>query len=289
MALPQHPKTPWWLPWFKGGSLFVVISLGLHWAVLQIPITEKSAVEEMTLEGSPSNAPTETIDVVRLPAPQPEPEPQPKPSPSAVAEPQPIPQTTQTPAVTAQPQRPQPQPTVPSEPISQPSPEPDIVPDPEPTPEPSPPPDPSPEPTPLTLDERLQTLAEYQPNNRGKSLATETNEFMDWYLSQPWEGFDPAPLPAPKELAALVVEYPLNQCLTPTPTDGQLEVIINPDGSLARDPRVLGSTGYDVLDEKAVENTAQYDFPTNEGLDEPVPTVHWLPVEVTYDAATCAP
>jgi hypothetical protein len=141
----------------------------------------------------------------------------------------------------------------------------------------------------MTLEDRLQTFAEYQPNNRGKSLATETNEFMNWYVSQTWEEFDSAPLPSPKALAALVVEYPLNQCLTPSPTDGQLEVIVSPDGSLARDPRVLGSTGYDVLDEKAVENTVQYDFPANEGLDEPVPTVYWLPVEVAYDAATCTP
>jgi len=287
MALPQHPKILRWLPWLKGGGLFVAISLGLHWAVLQIPIVGEAAVEDMTLEVFPSGEPTETIDVVRLPAPQPEPEPDPSPGPAA--ELKPISQTAQAPAVPAQPHLPQPQPTVPSEPIPQPSPEPELVSTPEPTPEPSPIPEPSPEPTPMTLEDRLQTFAEYQPNNRGKSLATETNEFMNWYLSQTWEEFDAAPLPSPKALAALVVEYPLNQCLTPPPTDGQLEVIINRDGALARDPRVLGSTGYDVLDEKAVENTAQYDFPTNEGLDEPVPTVYWLPVEVAYDGATCTP
>jgi outer membrane biosynthesis protein TonB len=291
MALPQHLKISRWLPWLKGGSLFVVISLGLHWAVLQIPIAEEAAVEEMALEVSPLGEPTETIDVVRLPVPQPEPDPQPTPTPSPVAQPQTIPQTAQARAATAQPRPPQPQPTAPPEPVSRPSPEPELVPEPDLAPEPSPPPppEPFPEPTPMTLDERLQTFAEYQPNNRAKSLATETNEFMNWYLAQTWEGFDSAPLPAPKELAALVVDYPLNQCLTPPPTDGQLEVIVHPDSTLAREPRVVGSTGYDVLDEKAVEASGQYEFPTNEGLDEPVPTVYWLPVEVTYDAATCTP
>jgi len=269
----------------------VAISLGLHWAVLQIPIAEEAAVEDMTPEVSASGIPAETIDVVRLPASPPEPEPQPSPTPSPVAQLQPIPQTAQAPARTAQPQLPQPQPTPPPEPVSQPSPEPELAPEPDlaPDPSPTPTPEPSPEPTPMTLDDRLQTFAEYQPNRRGKSLATETNEFMDWYLSQTWEGFENPPLPSPKNLAALVVEYPLNQCLTPAPTDGQLEVIVNDDGTLAREPRVLGSTGYDVLDDKAVENTGQYEFPAQEGRGEPVPTVYWLPVEVTYDAATCTP
>lgn len=289
MALRQQQKTPRWLPWLRGGGLFVVLSLGLHWAVLQIPIAEEPTTAEFALDALAPEAPTETIDVVRLPEPKSEPEPTPSPAPAA--EPQPIPSPVRPPAVPAQPQVSQLQSTAPPDPMAQPSTEPEPVPEPEPTfePTPSPTPESSPEPTPMTLDERLQTLAEYQPNNRTKSLATETNEFMNWYIAQTWEGVDPAPLPAPKELAALVVDYPLNQCLTPSPTDGQLEVIIDPDGSLARDPRVLGSTGYDVLDEKAVENTAQYNFPANEGLDEPVPTVYWLPVEVTYDPATCAP
>ena len=34
----------------------------------------------------------------------------------------------------------------------------------------------------MTLDDRLQTFAEYQPNRRGESLATETNEFYGLVL-----------------------------------------------------------------------------------------------------------
>jgi hypothetical protein len=291
MALSQQSKAPKWLSWFKGGGLFVAISLGLHWALLQVPIAEEVAPEAIAPEGLSSEAPTETIDVVRLPDPSPEPQPEPSTAPAPIVEPQPAPPTALAPGVTARPQIPQLQPTTQPTPTPQPSPAPEAEPgpEPEPAPEPALTPEPAPDLAPMTLDERLQTFAEYQPNNRGKSLATETNEFMNWYLSQTWDGLETAPLPAPKELTALVVNYPLNQCLVPPPTDGQLEVIVNPDGALARDPKVLGSTGYDVLDEKAVENTAQYDFPTNEGLDEPVPTVYWLPVEVAYDAVTCTP
>ena len=84
-----------------------------------------------------------------------------------------------------------------------------------------------------------------------------------------------------------MVDYPLEQCLNLPPTDGQLEVVVNPDGSLARPARLLGSTGYDVLDEKALEETARYDFPSEEAMDEPTLKVYWLPVTVNYSVSTC--
>ena len=298
MALSQQQKSSRWLPWLRGSGLFVIVSLGLHWAVLQIPIGDEFADGEITQEFPASEVPTETIDVVRLPAPEPEPELSPTPAPVAGAEQ--LPRQVQPPPVIPQPQslqplnlqpqpaplpEPDPEPTPEPAPASTPAPEPDPGPEPVPTPTP----EPTPEPTPLTLDERLHTLAEYQPNNRAKSLATETNEFLNWYFSQDWDEFEVQPLPGAKDLAPLGLAYPLAQCLTPPPTDGQLVVIVNPDGSLAQEPQVLGSTGYDVLDDKALADAAQYEFPMNEGLDQPAPTVYWLPVAVDYAADTCTP
>ena len=238
MALPQYPKMSRWLPWLQGGGLFVAISLGLHWAVLQIPIAEEAAVEEhdpggfllqeyrlkplmwfgCQLHRQNQNPPAKSNSISGRSTPA-------------------IPQTAQGSCQDGPaPNCPNLNPPHPPEPVSQPSPEPELAPEPDlaPDPSPTPTPEPSPEPTPMTLDDSVATFAEYQPNRRGKSLATETNEFMDWYLSQTWEGFENPPLPSPKNLAALVVEYPLNQCLTPAPTDGQLEVIVNDDGTLAR-------------------------------------------------------
>ncbi len=284
MAFPPKHKFSRWRPWLGGSGLFVIASLALHGAVLQLPVQDEAANLAIPAAEVP-NQPTETIDVVRLPLPNSEPQPEPNPAPESPVEPSPVSRPVAPPAAVVPPRVPQRQ----SDPV--PALTPATKPDPEPTVDSAaaPTPEPSSEPTPLTLEERLQTFAEYQPNHRAKSLATKTNEFMDWYLSQTWEEFENPPLPSPKDLAALVVEYPLDQCLTPAPTDGQLEVIVNPDGSLAREPRVLGSTGYDVLDDKAVENAGQYEFPANEGRDEPAPAVYWLPVEVTYDGATCTP
>ena len=284
MAFSPKHKTSRWRPGLGVGGLFVIASLALHWAVLQIPIAD----DEADLAIQPAEVPDEpieTIDVVRLPLPNPEPQPEPPFSPKPTVEPSPVAQSIAPPTAVAVPQAPQRQ----ANPVPQPAPETALAPELTLEPAANPASEPSPEPSPLTLDERLQTFAAYQPNNRTKSLATNTNEFLAWYSSQSWDGLDVQPLPGAKDLSALVIEYPLTQCLTPAPTEGQLEVIINPDGALIQEPRVLGSTGYDVLDEKAVEVAAQYEFPPNEGLDEPAPTVYWLPVEIDYDAATCTP
>lgn len=275
MALLKQHKPLSWLPWLRGGSWFVLVSLGLHWAVLQMPIAGRAEPQIMPGEAATETA-TETIAVVRLPQPPQAPNPTPAPVPTAQTDGPPPPSPATQKRAAARPLAAQPESTLPATPLPDPTPEseatpalvPDLV-------------------SPMTLDERLQTLAEYYPNSRAKSLNASTNEFLDWYLTQTWNGLDSPPVPGPKPLSPVSVVYPLSQCLTPAPTPGQLEAIVNSDGSLVREPRVLGSTGYDVLDEKAVEAAARYEFPTGGSEDAPNPTVYWLPVEVVYNADTC--
>ncbi len=66
-----------------------------------------------------------------------------------------------------------------------------------------------------------------------------------------------------------------------------MAVIISAGGTLMGEPELLDSTGYDVLDEEALEAVKQYDFSTAANPALPNPTVYWLPVEVVYDASGC--
>jgi hypothetical protein len=139
----------------------------------------------------------------------------------------------------------------------------------------------------MTLDERLQTFAEYQYNDQAKSVDAGTEGFVAWYTQQDW--FETYPLPGKAITPPLQVIYPLSTCLPSPPMVGMLAVIVNTDGSLAEEPILASSTGYDVLDERALELAKAYAFPTEENAALSQPKVRPLQVEVMYDAASCTP
>jgi hypothetical protein len=281
MALPQKQQSARWQAWLQGGGLFVAVSLGLHWAVLQIPLPEEPGPEvRVTLE--PTDTPTETIDVVRVPPsalePEPEPTPQPAPQPvqqaprpSLVAQAPIAPVAPRQPQVEARQESPQAaaKPDVP-EPSATATPDPEATRDPTPTPESDAnPEDPAP-----------------QFNGQTKSVEVSELGFSMWYYDQPW-ALD-YPLSA-IELPPLQITYAPTACLSPDPEPGLLTVFLNPDGSQADDPIVVNSTGYDPIDDQALAAFEEYDAAAAINSQAQEARGYALQVEVNYDPAGCSP
>ncbi|MGB3138081.1 MAG: hypothetical protein WBG38_13845 [Nodosilinea sp.] len=257
---------------WSGGGLLALVSIGLHGLLLGMPLSESTPEPQSDL--TELSDPAAVIDVVRLPAPSvsvaevmpelPAAAPEPTASPSAAA-----------PAPAA--------PTAPAAPLLP-------VPPPvtETTLEPVPP-----ELPPATLDDRLRDPAQYQFNQQAKSLTADeislyTNELSAW-LEAESEGLsdDNAPELGTK-LAPLQVVYPIATCLVPPPAEGLVGVIISTTGQLVQDPILLDSTGYTVLDEKALEIALQRRFEPQTG-SRPNPKAYWLPVQVQYNGSNCQP
>lgn len=259
----------------SGGALLGLLSLGLHGLVMSLPMPDTAPPALDSLADQPD--PTEAIDVVRLPL---------APPPAAELPPAPV---VAPPAVANR--SAQPVPSAPASPIPAPvQPEAPILPEPK-------PPEVTPEVTPkATLEERLRDPAEYAYNREVKALiADEVNLHIavvpNWLeVEGQGLGDDEVPVMGAKQ-APLQVAYPINSCLVPPPAEGLVGVIVTPAGQLAKAPILLDSTGYTVLDEKALELALERTFaPLAEGSDVPTnPRAHWLPVQVQYDPAGCVP
>ncbi len=250
---------------WSGGGLLALVSIALHGVLLGVPLPEA--------EPTPPAPTAELVDpatvaVVRLPpAPKPAAEPVPQPSPTV-----PLTQVTQPKEASPSPQAiAPPAPSVPDAP-------PDLLPTPAP---------------PQTLDERLRDPAAYEFNQRAKGLVADevtllTTVISDW-LETEAQGVSDSDVPGlGRKLAPLQVTYPIATCLTPPPAAGLVGVIVSPTGQLVKAPVLLDSTGYTVLDDKALDMARQQTFPPTTG-NLPNPSAHWLPIEVQYDSASCTP
>jgi TonB family protein len=147
-------------------------------------------------------------------------------------------------------------------------------------------------PPPQTLDERLHDPAAYEFNQQAKGvIGTEftliTTVISDW-LEAAAQGVSDSDIPVMgTKQAPLQVTYPIAPCLTPPPAEGLVGVIVSPTGQLVS-AVLLNSTGYTVLDDKALDMARQQPFPPTTG-NLPNPSAHWLPIEVQYDSASCTP
>ncbi|HIK44064.1 MAG TPA: hypothetical protein IGR64_04160 [Leptolyngbyaceae cyanobacterium M65_K2018_010] len=262
---PTKPVVIQWLSGWSGGGLLLLLSLGLHSLVLGIPLPTLNSPEEPVSLGPVVEAPTATIDVVRVP---------PMPAPATPTE---LPVSSKPPLVAP--------PPAPSRPLDPSAPSPTTPPPepPKPSTETSPPPGPSPAPE---VPTRPQGLVY---NHQVKTLPGDTRGFLAWYSEQDWSDFALPPLPGQQELPPLLVSYDQPFCLEPPPAPGRLEVIVASDGRLARTPRVLGTTGYPDLDGWAVEQARGQDFTTVADGASPSPRVYWLPVDVRYSPNQCTP
>ncbi|MBW4481110.1 MAG: energy transducer TonB [Tildeniella torsiva UHER 1998/13D] len=267
---------------WSGGGLLVLFSIGLHGVLLAWPVPETTpeAAESLTEINDPSSV----VGVVRLPAAA-------EPAAEAIAV-APAPQATQAPPPKAPP-------LVRSAPPASPAPAPskpqaervDATPPAPPTAgvdlEPVPP-----EPLPATLDDRLRDPAQYQFNQQAKSLVADEVAFhtsvVPGWLETEGQGLSDTDIPVlGTKLAPLQVPYAITACLTPAPAEGLVGVIVDASGQLVKEPVLLDSTGYTVLDEKALELALQRSFEPTPGSALPNPQAHWLPIQVEYNGANC--
>lgn len=272
------------LQW-SGGGLLALLSIGLHGVLLAWPMPESSpeAPESLPESLTEATAPV-AVGVLRLP-------PTVEPAAETIAA-APVPQSPQTPLPKApsvvpstppvsSPPAPLPTPVEPVE-ATPPAPPTEVA-DLEPVP---------PEALPATLDDRLRDPAQYQFNQQAKSLVADDFAFhtavVPGWLETEGQGLDDSEVPVlGTKLAPIQVPYPISACLTPAPAEGLVGVIVNGAGQLVKDPVLLDSTGYTVLDEKALELALQRSFEPQAG-SLPNPQAHWLPVQVQYDGANCS-
>lgn len=274
---------------WSGGGLLLLVSLGLHGLLLGLPLAESdlASPDSATELDQPVEVPVEAIDVVRLPAAPETAAPGTTPLqtivPGAIA-PKSVPQT-------AAPQAARPvQPSAPAAPTA-PASAPPVPVDLEPLP---------PEPPPQTLDDRLRDPAAYAFNNQAKAAMAEGGSLDQQELStfaevstrleemaveQGITDNDLIPVLGEK-LAPLLVAYPLNTCLVPPPAEGMVIVVADTAGQPLQAPDLLYSTGYAVLDDKAMAMALERTFPA-QSAGSPNPRGYWLPVQVQYDVAGC--
>ncbi|WP_216277889.1 energy transducer TonB [Phormidium tenue] len=270
---------------WSGGGLLALLSIGLHGVLLAWPMPESSpeAPESLPESLTEITAPAATVGVLRLPAavkPAETVAVAPAPPPSQSPPPKAPPVVRSVPPVSPPP-APLPTPVEPAE-ATPPAPPTEVA-----NLEPVPP-----EPLPATLDDRLRDPEQYQFNALAKSLTSNEqsfyfNELSNW-LDEASQGLSSDEIPElGGKLAPIRVTYPITTCLVPPPAEGVVVVVVGPTGELVEDPELLDSTGYTVLDEKALELALQQRFEPQTD-PRPNPRAHWLPVQVQYDGANCS-
>lgn len=247
---------------FKGKRwlqpLLLLFAIALHGLVLTLPmpdLTKKEAPEEPTpKEITPR---PEAIKVARLPRVKPDEKP--------------VPPIEEQPVQPAQPEpEPDPEPEPPA-PESKPAPEPP-APTPDSLPEPDPPTTPAPPPS---LDERLQDFGSYMYAPEGTdfvSFGSQQNLWLEQLRDKGRQNLpDVGSFASPLRLNddPLEVDYPLDECLDPEPQDPSFGVMLTDAGDLLEDPFLLQSSGYSVLDDKALEEVNLAFLPNPDNLEKP--------------------
>ncbi|MEM1281518.1 MAG: hypothetical protein AAGG53_16195 [Cyanobacteria bacterium P01_H01_bin.152] len=105
-----------------------------------------------------------------------------------------------------------------------------------------------------TLDEKLSDRNEYVYSSTGiRKRGAIGTELMSWVA--------PGQI-LPEKVDPLEVPYRLTgECLPSAPVAGTLAVILEPDDTPQKDPKIVSSTGYPLLDAKALELVAAHPFP----------------------------
>ncbi|EKU99357.1 hypothetical protein Lepto7375DRAFT_1384 [Leptolyngbya sp. PCC 7375] len=135
----------------------------------------------------------------------------------------------------------------------------------------------------LTLDERIASLdsyADFDDTQIGNTpVLTQLGKMAE-------QGFFPTPL-RNLERALSEVEVPLRECLeNPPGTSVSFMVEVGPDGTLTRDPEPLNSSGYQVLDEKALEIARVADYAAYHAMGKT--KSYSFEIDIDYEACNLA-
>ena len=136
---------------------------------------------------------------------------------------------------------------------------------------PSPAPTSSPSPAPVTLEERLLDISQYSYDGgsvkSGDGQVLESVVISGQLTEEYHRNGQELRLTADK-LEPLKIAYPLDECLPQSPSEGSLLIVVTPDGQLDRSEWV-SSSGYGVLDQKAIATLDDYPMPTPESQQIP--------------------
>lgn len=251
------------------GRLTLLVSLGLHGLLLCIPISEP--------DQAPPVADPERLQVVSLPPVAEQPVPAPEiptaPEGARAAEPMPRPASPATRADYLL--------AVPAEPAAEPAAQPPVISRDEPSPPADsdgpapaapadadidadtdadsptmPPPENTSEDEP-SLDERLANLDSYNDFQPPTDAQGATAALVEWVSANPQE------FPEPLRDLKPILPVPLSTCLAQQPAENiSVVVSVTPEGDLATEPTLLGTTGYSILDKKALQIARETDYPT---------------------------
>ncbi len=254
--------------------------------MIPIPDIEDPDPEDPLLE-TPETIQVAPLPVASAPAPDPGLEPEPQISES-------VPETESNPDPQPEELSPDPDPTPkPPAPLpdSPPASEPEDTPPADPSdPAPSPELQSEPPPEPPTLQERLADPKSYLYNQTGTTEADGFGEIASWFEVLVKYG-DPEKIYQSVE-EPIELDYLLGECLVSPPVAASVGVIVDANEDIidtssenVGNPRLLRSTGYNILNVQAIESVKEYDFP-----DESEIQAYVLKVEaVGYDADACHP
>ncbi len=104
-------------------------------------------------------------------------------------------------------------------------------------------------------------------------------EFYTWFMQLRQE----LPDLSAKTPSVIANNYPLAAC--PQKLEGRAVVgtVVNPDGEIIKSPKLLHSSGSEILDNEALRYVESKDFPVQDQ-----PTAYQYPFEFNYSAETCA-
>lgn len=131
---------------------------------------------------------------------------------------------------------------------------------------------------PPSLDEQLGDISFYVPN--GKATGSVTPDKYSRWISALSALSPDILLNSPRDV--LELPYRLDECLSEAPDLANIGIALDPTGNPIGTPEMLTSTGYDVLDRKALEAVWSYPFP-----DREVATAYTIQVQVRYEAGRC--
>jgi TonB family protein len=112
-----------------------------------------------------------------------------------------------------------------------------------------------------------------------EAMLAGSEEFYTWFMQLRQE----LPDLSAKTPSAIANNYPLAAC--PQKLEGRAVVgtVVNPDGEMIKSPKLLHSSGSEILDNEALRYVESKDFPVQDQ-----PTAYQYPFEFNYSAETCA-
>lgn len=104
-------------------------------------------------------------------------------------------------------------------------------------------------------------------------------EFYIWFMQLRQE----LPDLSAKTPSAIANNYPLAACDRKLEGRAVVGTVVNPDGEMIKSPKLLHSSGSEILDNEALRYVESKDFPVQDH-----PTAYQYPFEFNYSAETCA-